>query len=179
MGDLQGLRSTVRGRLLLAFSGIGGGATVGVLLGFVAVIGHWPGSWGLPAQDAARLIILVCTAGGVSLGAGVGVVLAQNGRLVGFLGVIPAWAMLCWYSGVGHDLPRGTYLSVTVPAFAVLLALLISLLPAREPRMKGAEATWPWRATWARLRGKPLPPLPDSLRPLNENWKPSDRDHPR
>ncbi len=171
MADLQGFRSTAQGRILLALSGIGGGAALGALLALAAILGHWPGEWGLPAHEVARLLFLVCVGSGVLLGAVVGMGLAGNLPFVGLVGFLPATAIVAYeYLGVGRSLPRGTYFLVTVPALAVFIALALSLVPVLKWG-SNREDTWWWRATWARLRGKPLPPLPESLRRLQEKAK--------
>lgn len=164
MVDFLGLRATVRGRLLLVVAGIGGGTALGVLAGASAVAAHWPGAWALPDGDAARLVFLFCVAGGVLLGASAGAVMSGNATGLGVVWAGPGIAMLAYeYLGVGHSLPKGTYLALAVPAVAVLGALVMSLFRPARRKSDGGD-TWYWRAAWARLRGRPAPRIPESLR---------------
>lgn len=160
------LRGSVAGRLLLALSGIGGGFVLGVLFALIAVLGHWSDPWGVPPHEVARRIVLPCVAAGASLGAIMGVVLAGNPMYVGFLGGVPTIVIMANLElGWDMGLPRQTSFLVIVPALAVVLACLLSLAPVRRRRPHGEEGAWMWRALWARVLGKPLPPLPESLRP--------------
>jgi hypothetical protein len=165
MPDLQGLRSTAGGRLLLTLAGIGGGAALGSLVAVAAIFGRWPGQWGLPEHEVPRLLFLFCVGVGVTLGSAVGIVLAGNLGFIGFVGMLPALVITAYeFAGVGRSMSKGTYFLVTVPALAVVGVLLLALVPVLK-RGADRDDTWMWRVTWARLRGKPLPPLPESLRP--------------
>jgi hypothetical protein len=169
MGDLAGLRGTPQGRLLLTLSGIGGGAAFGVLFSVVALVAHWPGAWGLPDHEVARLLFLVGVGGGVFLGAAVGVGLAGNLGSVGFLGMVPALVIVAYeYLAMDMGLPRGTYFLVTAPALSVLMACLLALVPVLKGKSQDGGGSWWWRATWARILGRPLPPLPASMLPRHD-----------